>query len=288
MCFQLDVERKQMNKERALTPPNCHFCNKPLHYRFVDMMLLSDAVQETVEKSPQLIPTYICDYCFLVQIDSHRSTDLIEREYSTSYSPVWFYDIQEFAQGLFKRMEPTAAGFAVELNNHTIQTEQRGILPIANLTKKNVYSIIEMYGKSNRITCHNEMAYSADINDFVAAIKLLLAPEGTITMEFPHLLGLLESEKFTHVFSGVFTYFSFTTIDIIFMNHQLVIYNVEDCLPEGCIRISAKHQENRTRSISQSTPSLRGRERDRGMSSLVYYLNFKGRMERLMKSCKNV
>lgn len=273
-----------MIEEKAIAPPNCNFCNKPLHHRFMDILAPLNDFQETVEKFPQTIHTYICDSCFLVQVDCHNSARSMYTDYNTSYSSGWYHSMQEFAHGIFKRLEPTVNGFELELIDHAMLKESHEIFPIITLAKKDVSSIIEMYGKSDRILCHNEMAYARDVNDFVAAIKLLLAPKGTVVMEFEHLLGLMEGEKFTKMVSGVFAYFSFTFVDIVFKNHRLVIYDVENCLPEGYIRISAKHQENVTTRISVNTPAMRGKERDSGMSSLAYYMNFKSKTERQMES----
>lgn len=273
-----------MIEKPVSAPLDCNFCKRPLQHRFIDMIRPVEGLSETVEKSQHIIPTFICNHCFLIQVDNRQPADVSDHEYLTSYSPIWLPTMQEYTSAIFKKMEQTSAGFVLELIDHCIEDKQSVKPSVATITKKDIYAFIEMYGKADRIICHNEMAYAVDISDFIEAIKLLLAPDGTFTMEFPHLLVLLENNKCTDLVASTFNYFSLTTIDIIFKKHNLVIYNTEDCMPEGCIRISGKHQENVVRHISRNTPTLRGRERDKGLSSITYYLNFKLDMERQIKS----
>jgi hypothetical protein len=268
-----------MPEVKVLTPPDCHFCNKPLQYKFIDRFIQQEGLPKTVEIYQQLVQTYICEYCFLVQLDKQSVSNVIASEYLSSYSPSWLTIMHQYTTSIFNTLKCSSDLFIVELLNQKETAQQKYIRPIQILTKKDVYAFIEMYGKSDHIICHNEMAYTNDINDFVSALKLLLNPEGIISLEFPNVLGLLEEKGILNQVEDVFTYFSFTAIDIIFRTHQLVLYDIEDCQPKGYLRIYAKHLENRSQHISQSIPAFRGRERDKGMSSLSYYLNIKSKME---------
>jgi SAM-dependent methyltransferase len=122
---------------------------------------------------------------------------------------------------------------------------------------------------------NNVLAHVPDINDFVKGMKIVLKPRGIITMEFPHLMRLMDENQFDTIYHEHFSYFSFITVERIFTSHGLTIFDVDE-LPThgGSLRIYACHSEDRSKSISQKVKDLKKREEAAGFSSLEYYLSF--------------
>src|SRR5690606_2762550 len=111
--------------------------------------------------------------------------------------------------------------------------------------------------------------------DLVGGMKVFLKPDGVVTMEFPHLLRLVEGNQFDTIYHEHFSYLSFTTVEKIFKHHGLVLFDVDE-LPThgGSIRIYGRHQEDNTKPISDRVVELRDRESKLGMSTMEYYRNF--------------
>ena len=109
---------------------------------------------------------------------------------------------------------------------------------------------------------NNVLAQVPDLNDFVAGTKLLLKPDGVITMEFPHLLELIRQNQFDTIYHEHFSYFSFLTAERIFARHGIVLFDVE-ILPThgGSLRIYGRHAEDPTKPVT-SRPSSRSRPRN--------------------------
>jgi hypothetical protein len=189
-------------------------------------------------------------------------------------------DMNQYINRIFKRFELTEHNLIAELASHRKYSPENS--KQSNLFFGNycLQALINLHGKADLLICNDELAYVHDIKDFISAIKLFLKPTGIVTMEFPHLLSLMESDRFEIPVTNCFTHFSFTTIDTIFKYHKLTIFDTEECSPKGCIRIYAKHPENLSKRISSNTPFLRGRERDKGMSAMSYYIDFKEKTQR--------
>jgi hypothetical protein len=130
-------------------------------------------------------------------------------------------------------------------------------------------------GRADLLLGNNVLAHVPDINDFVAGLKILLAPDGVITMEFPHLLRLVEQNQFDTIYHEHFSYLSFTTVERIFAHHGLVLFDVEELATHGgSIRIYARHAEYTERGIESSVDELRSREKRLGMQEISYYTGF--------------
>jgi hypothetical protein len=124
-----------------------------------------------------------------------------------------------------------------------------------------------------------------DINDFVAGMKILLKPEGTITMEFPHLMRLVEQNQFDTIYHEHFSYLSFAVVGQIFAHHGLDLFDVEELDTHGgSLRIFARHQEDNSKTTSLTVEELRTRERAVGMHALDYYRGYQPRVEATKRS----
>jgi C-methyltransferase C-terminal domain len=126
---------------------------------------------------------------------------------------------------------------------------------------------------------NNVLAHVPDLNDFVAGMKILLAPSGVITMEFPHLLNLVQQNQFDTIYHEHFSYFSLLAVTAVFAHHGLTLFDVEE-LPThgGSLRIYAQHQEN-PRSISNSIHQLKAKEKSAGLDQMATYGAFADRIQ---------
>jgi len=122
---------------------------------------------------------------------------------------------------------------------------------------------------------NNVLAQVPDLNDFVAGLKILLAPSGVITMEFPHLQRLMAENQFDTIYHEHFSYFSFVAVERVFKHHGLVMFDVEELGTHGgSLRIYARHAENQALPVGPRVDALRRREIDDGFLSLERYRGF--------------
>jgi hypothetical protein len=122
---------------------------------------------------------------------------------------------------------------------------------------------------------NNVLAHVPDINDFVAGAKILLKPQGVITMEFPHLMRLMEENQFDTIYHEHFSYLSLLTVEKLFASHGLTIFDVEELSTHGgSLRIYARQAEDTSKPISQQVKELRAREEAAGFSNIKHYFSF--------------
>ncbi|MDF2188766.1 class I SAM-dependent methyltransferase [Paraflavitalea sp. CAU 1676] len=166
-----------------------------------------------------------------------------------------------------------------------------GIEPTANTAQvamdKGIETVIDFFGvklatelKSRKIGAdlllgNNVLAHVPDIVDFVAGMKILLNPTGIITMEFPHLMQLVDNNQFDTVYHEHYSYLSCYTVQQIFAAQGLELFDVDEIPTHGgSLRIYAKHKADNTRSISERLETVLAKERSKGMQTLEYYDGF--------------
>ena len=130
-------------------------------------------------------------------------------------------------------------------------------------------------GKADLLLGNNVLAHVPDLNDFVKGMKIMLAENGVLTMEFPHLMQLISQNQFDTIYHEHFSYFSLTAINQIFAQHGITLFDVQT-LPThgGSIRIFGRHTEDVTKSITTAIRDLLQQEKEAGMTSLAYYQQF--------------
>lgn len=295
-----------MDKEIPL--PRCRFCKTPLTHTFVDLgmsPLCQDHVKpEELNRMEPFYPlhVYVCDQCFLVQLEEFVAPAKIFDDYAyfSSYSYSWLKHAEQYVNMITDRLSLTPENFVVELasnDGYLLQyfVEKNipvlGIDPAANVAaqairngirteveffgNRVVQKLVDKYGKADLLLGNNVLAHVPDINDFVSAMKLMLKPQGTITMEFPHLLRLVEGNQFDTIYHEHFSYLSFTTVSRIFAYHGLSIFDVEELATHGgSLRIYAKHADDESRTLSPEVMRLLVMEDEAGLCSLAYYQNF--------------
>jgi hypothetical protein len=119
-----------------------------------------------------------------------------------------------------------------------------------------------------------------DLNDFVKGLKILLAPAGVITMEFPHLMRLMEGNQFDTIYHEHFSYLSFLAVDRVFLSHNLTIFDVEELETHGgSLRIFAQHAGQTEHAMNHRVSDLRQREISAGFGTLDHYFAFAKQVE---------
>jgi SAM-dependent methyltransferase len=127
---------------------------------------------------------------------------------------------------------------------------------------------------------NNVLAHVPDLNDFVRGLKLLLKPNGLVTMEFPHLLQLMEQNQFDTIYHEHFSYFSFLAVERVFAQHGMKLFDVEELSTHGgSLRIYACHEDDAAKPVEARAKELKSREEALGFDQLGHYLSFGPQVE---------
>ena len=287
---------------------SCRFCGTRLQYTFVNLGLSPFANAylnpEQLARMEPFYPlqVYVCDQCFLVQLEEFESPDRIFSDYAyfSSYSESYLAHAKSYTQLMIERfgLGPTSHIVEIASNDGYLLQYFRdkgipilGIEPAANVTKvaleRGIPTLIKFFGtqtaldlvkegrQSDLLIGNNVLAHVPDLNDFVAGLKILLKRRGVITMEFPHLMRLISEKQFDTIYHEHFSYFSFLTVEKVFAKHGLTLFDVEE-LPThgGSLRIYASHLENGHYLPSERVSNLKLREEQAGLDNLEYYLSF--------------
>lgn len=245
---------------------------------------------------------FVCERCFLVQLEEYVNPSEIFTEYAyfSSYSDSWLDHAKRYTESMIARFGFGASSHVVELASNDGYLLQYfvekgvpvlGVEPAANVAKvaqeKGVPTLVKFFGrqtaqemiasgkKADLIVGNNVLAQVPDINDFVGGAKILLAEAGVITMEFPHVQQLIVNNQYDTIYHEHFSYFSCITVKTIFEAHGLVLFDVEEIPTHGgSLRIYARHAENNARLIEQRVSDLIERERHFGLDKLSTYTKF--------------
>ena len=292
--------------------PCCRFCQSELSVTFADLGMspLSNSYvpPERLRSMEPFYPlhAYVCGRCFLVQLEQFESPEHIFSDYAyfSSYSESWLAHCRAYTQQMRERFSLDGQSQVVEIASNDGYLLQYfleagirvlGVEPAANVAavarEKGVPSEVAFFGVETARRLHaqglsadlllgnNVLAHVPDINDFVAGMRVLLKPEGQITMEFPHLLKLMQENQFDTIYHEHFSYLSLVTVQRIFARHGLKLFDVEQ-LPThgGSLRIYACHQED-PRPIGIQVSRLLKTERDYGLEQLDTYRKFEARVQ---------
>lgn len=311
-CAIWKEENKLLNKK-------CRFCGAELTHTFVDLgmspLANSYIKKEDIDKGERFYPlhTYVCEKCYLVQLEEFESPEEIFSDYAyfSSYSDTWLKHSKEYVEMITKRLNLTRASQVMEIASNDGYLLQYfvsknipvlGIEPAANVAKvaesKSVKTLVGFFGaktaekirsdigKADLLLGNNVLAHVPDINDFVGGMKIVLNEAGTITMEFPHLLNLIQLNQFDTIYHEHFSYLSLTSVKTIFEAHGLKLFDVEK-LPThgGSIRIYATHVENEKQSINDRVPILLEEEEKYGIRDMTLYWKYN---ENVKKTKRNL
>ena len=286
----------------------CRFCQAPLTTTFVDLgmspLCQTHISQAQLHEMEPFYPlhAYVCDQCFLVQLQEFVTPDEIFTEYAyfSSYSSSWVEHARRYAEMMIGRfgLGPTSRVFEIASNDgyllqHFVArgVPVLGIEPAANVAKaaiekgipttvrflgrESAREIAAEFGHADVLLGNNVLAHVPDINDFVGGMKRLLAPGGVITMEFPHLLRLMAENQFDTIYHEHFSYLSFTTVERIFAHHGLTLFDVEELTTHGgSLRIYGRHAGHAALAVTDRVGALRRREIEDGFQTLTRYRGF--------------
>lgn len=293
-----------------------------LQHTFVDLGM-SPLCQNHIEpqnlsKMEAFYPlhVYVCSNCFLVQLLEYVSPEDIFTEYAyfSSYSETWLSHAKAYVDMIIERLKLAEDSQVVEIasnDGYLLQYFVKhgipviGIEPAANVAEaaqeKGIPTIVKFFGQqtanelvdegvhADLILGNNVLAHVPDINDFVKGMKILLSSNGVITMEFPHILRLMAENQFDTIYHEHFSYLSFTTVDRIFREHNLLLFDVER-LPThgGSLRIYGCHLGNTYRTITDRVMDLKQEEKEFGIEKLETYSSFSEQVKETKRKLLNL
>jgi SAM-dependent methyltransferase len=288
--------------------PQCRFCGALLRHTFVDLgaspLCENFLSRDQLNKMEPFYPlhVFVCERCFLVQLQEYVKPEEIFTEYAyfSSYSETWLEHARRYTDHVVTRLGLNSSSLVVELASNDGYLLRNfvargipvlGVEPAVNVAKvatdigvrtrvaffgrELAGEIAASDGRADLIAGNNVLAQVPDLNDFVAGMRILLKPGGVITLEFPHLLRLYRENQFDTIYHEHFSYFSLVTTESIFAAHDLMVFDVEE-LPThgGSLRIYGRHREDASRPVTERVAALRQREVDEGLTSIESYGGF--------------
>jgi SAM-dependent methyltransferase len=288
--------------------PLCRFCGTEQRNTFVDLGM--SPLCETypgpgdLNRGEMFYPlhVYVCERCFLVQLEEFETAENIFSDYAyfSSYSDSWLEHSKRYCEKMISRFGLNGDSFVVEVasnDGYLLQyfVEKRvpalGIEPAANVAKvaveKGVPTLVRFFGEqlaeelaaegrtADLVLGNNVLAQVPDLNGFVEGLKILLKPDGVITLEFPHLLRLMERNEFDTIYHEHFSYFSMLTIVRVLAAHWLKVFDVEELATHGgSLRVYACRNASDAHPVQPGVAELLAREEHAGLASLEGYAGF--------------
>jgi len=296
----------------SLRASTCRFCGTPLDRSFVDLgaqppsnSYLRPSDLTRVEGTWPL-HAYVCGSCFLVQLEAFQSPEQIFSDYAyfSSYAASWLRHAETYADAMVARLGLDGRSRVVEVasnDGYLLQYFVKrgipvlGVEPAANVARaaieKGVPTRVGFFGRATArklveegyaadlLVGNNVLAHVPNLNDFVAALRIALKPDGVLTMEFPHLLRLMDQVQFDTIYHEHFSYFSFSTAERIFAAHGIRLFDVEELASHGgSLRIFGSRTEA-DRPATPAVDALRAREAAAGLDRPETYDGFGERVK---------
>ncbi len=302
------TEQVKMQPNTSTNSATCRFCGASLLHTFVDLGMSPPS--ETILERAQLnemeafypLHVFVCDQCFLVQLQEYVAPENIFTEYAyfSSYSDSWLAHAKAYTKLMIERFKLNGQSQIVELASNDGYLLQYfveagipvlGIEPAKNVakvaTKKGVPTLMKFFSaelaeelvgdgtQADLLIGNNVLAQVPNLRGFVKGMKILLKPNGIITLEFPHLMRLIEENQFDTIYHEHFSYFSFLTVQRILAEFGLTVFDVEE-LPThgGSLRIYARHEQDYSRPVTVRAQELAEREEKAGFTRLETYFSF--------------
>jgi SAM-dependent methyltransferase len=286
----------------------CRFCGAGLQRTFVDLGM--SPLCETYPSPADLnrgevyypLHVYVCEECFLVQLEQYESAENIFSDYAyfSSYSDSWLKHADNYCNKMMTRIGLNGQSFVVEVasnDGYLLQYFVKrnvpvlGIEPASNVAKvaveKGVPTLVRFFGAqlaeelaaegrcADLVLGNNVLAQVPDLNDFVEGLKILLKPDGVLTLEFPHLLRLIQRNEFDTIYHEHFSYFSMISTVRILEAHGLKVFDVEELMSHGgSLRVYACRAESQTHDIEPKVRELIAEEQRAGLASVEGYDSF--------------
>jgi SAM-dependent methyltransferase len=295
--------------KKSLAPAaSCRFCGSALRHTFTDLGMSPPC--ETFLSAQQLnrmeafypLHVHVCESCFLVQLEEYVSPEHIFTEYAyfSSYSDSWLAHAKAYTEAMVQSLRLGPDSLVVELasnDGYLLQYFVKqgvpvlGIEPAANVakvaTEKGIPTLVEFFDqamaktmvrdgiRADLIVGNNVLAQVPDICSFVAGMKTLLKPQGVITLEFPHLMRLMQANQFDTIYHEHFSYFSFLTTMKIMARFGLAVFDVEELSTHGgSLRVHVRHVDDGSHAVTERVHELADREERAGFRRLETYFSF--------------
>ncbi len=302
-----------MTTAEPISDAVCMSCEAPLTSLFVDLgmspLCESYVSRENLNRVEPFYPlrVYVCDRCFLVQLEEYVSPESIFKEYAyfSSYADSWVEHMRRYADMITDRLGLGPSSFVVEVasnDGYLLQHFVRkgipvlGIEPAENVAKvavdKGIPTLVKFFGeetarelvhagrKADLICGANVLAQVPRLRDFVKGLEVLLAPDGVVTIEFPHLARLMEGNQFDTIYHEHFSYFSLYAAEKVFADHGLAVFDVEELSTHGgSLRVYACHAGNAGRPETDRLRQLRRSEEQAGVARIETYRHFAGQVQ---------
>jgi len=300
---------------------NCRHCNHLLEHVFLDLGFAPPSnaylTKSDFHKPENSFPLklFVCDQCWLVQTEDYAKPDELfssNYAYFSSVSQTWQDHTARYAEQMLKRFCLDKQSHVIEIASNDgcllknfVQAEIPclGIEPTAStavaaealgipvmrefFSRELALHLVNENKKADLIIGNNVYAHVPNINDFTMGLKTLLNPNGIITLEFPHLLRLIEENQFDTVYHEHFSYLSLQTVCKIFEQAGLKVWDVEH-LPThgGSLRIFGCHSES-SRNISATVKESLSEEKSHGLQKLSTYQSFQARADKVKTDLLN-
>jgi SAM-dependent methyltransferase len=293
---------------------DCRFCGERLRHTFVDLgtspLCQRHVTPARFDEAEPVYPlhVYVCHRCFLTQLPSYVPREQIfdaEYGYFSSFSHSWLKHAEDYVAMMIERFGYGRGSRVVEIasnDGYLLQYFVKAGVPVLGIEPtentaaaaigKGIPTVTEFFGRdtahkvlashvpADLILGNNVLAHVPDINDFVGGLRILLAPDGVVTFEFPQLLHLIEQNYWDTIYHEHFSYLSFTTVESIFTRHGLTLFDVEDLATHGgSIRIFGRYAERASPPMSGRVAAMKERERAAGHFTLEYYERFGERVK---------
>lgn len=294
---------------------NCRYCSSKLTHTFLDLGFAPPSnaylTKDDLKKSEKYYPlkVMVCEHCWLVQTEDYAQADeLFDSEYAyfSSTSSGWLIHAKEYAEKIIKKLALNEKSFVIEVASNDGYLLKNfvdkkipclGIEPTASTAQAaiefGIPVVQEFFGEqlglrlskegrqADLIIGNNVYAHVPDINDFTRGLRAALKPGGTITLEFPHLMRLIEFNQFDTIYHEHFSYLSLYTVQKIFKAAGLRVWNVEElCTHGGSLRIYGCHEQS-SRKTLPIVDKILAHEVERGMQNLDIYLTFQSQADNI-------
>jgi hypothetical protein len=291
----------------------CRFCQERLKDTVVDLgmsplcesYISADKLNHMEPFYP--LHVYVCSNCWLVQLEQYVSAEEIFSEYAyfSSFSDTFVKHARDYTEKMIARFGLNKESQVVEIASNDGYLLQwfvqagipvLGIEPAGNVAtaaeKKGVHTLVRFFGSefaqqlasegrsADLLLGNNVLAQVPDLIDFIAGLKIILASRGVLTMEFPHVMRLIQYNQFDTIYHEHFGYFSLHAVKSMFESEGLELFDVEEIpVHGGSLRIYARHSEDESKVIEPSVADLLASERSFGLTNIERYHQFTAQVE---------
>ena len=298
---------------------NCRFCDAPVTLPFIDLVNAPPSnafLTEAQRGEPEgyfPLAVYVCESCWLVQVDEYKAHDEIfsgDYAYYSSFSTSWLAHCKAYVEAMSERLGLGSSSAVLEVasnDGYLLQyfvqagVPALGVEPTSGTAaaarERGVETLEEFWGEQTAravvaergtfdlMLGNNVLAHVPDINDFVEGFAVALAPGGTLTFEFPHLLKLIRFHQFDTIYHEHFSYLSLTAVRAVLAAHELTVYDVEE-LPThgGSLRVFARRAEHEALEVQPSVARVLADEEEAGLLTAEGYAGLQAAADEIRRS----